>query len=572
MPLSRLKILKTINKYIKKSKWSVVILIIASIITVPTTMISPYFFSILIDKVMQAHQLDQFKFVVMGLLSVYVLRFILDLLNLKCSNIILNRFTYNIRKDIWNIYFKLNMADYENKDTGDLKMRIFDDVDTLGNFLNDQVVDYIFNLLMIAFNFTAIMYINWKLTLICLTIIPFVFLINNLIGTGTKKVNEEVRQVSEKYYTFEHNALQFWKEIKAQNVEKDFINRFRKFRQILSKLGMKSITFWVFGEIFGDFKANYLTQVFIYVTGAFFIINGELSLGVLMMFSNFYALLFTSLDEVNKKNVSLRVNTPYYSRIFEILGYSKIKENNKCKHEINGNISVSNLEFKYNENSDYVLNDINIKIQKGDYLAVVGKSGCGKTTLVKLLLNLYNLNSGNIRLDEIDINNISKKYLYKQIGVVMQDSYLFNISIKENLLMAKQNANDIELQAACRQSNILDFIESLPEGFNTVVGERGIKLSGGQKQRIIIAQALLKQPKLIIFDEATSSLDKISEDIINKSINNIAEDTTVIVISHKPSTVLKAKRILVMENGMIVADGTHNGLIKTNEFYKKMAI
>jgi ATP-binding cassette subfamily B protein len=153
----------------------------------------------------------------------------------------------------------------------------------------------------------------------------------------------------------------------------------------------------------------------------------------------------------------------------------------------------------------------------------------------------------------------------------MQDSYLFNISIKENLLMAKRNATNEELLDACKKANILKFVQNLPEGLNTIIGERGVKLSGGQKQRLVIAQALLKDPNLIIFDEATSSLDKLSEDIINESINNISKDTTILVISHKPSTVLRAARVIVMDNGKIVAQGTHNELIKTNDFYRKLA-
>ena len=173
-------------------------------------------------------------------------------------------------------------------------------------------------------------------------------------------------------------------------------------------------------------------------------------------------------------------------------------------------------------------------------------------------------------IDGIDIDQINRESLSSIIGVVMQDNYLFNLSIRENMLLSNENATENDMIEACKKANIYDFVSKQPEGFDTVIGERGVKLSGGQKQRISIAAALLRKPQILIFDEATSSLDKQSEDIINDSINNIAGELTVIVIAHKPATVLRAKKIVVMDDGIITAQGSHDELIKNNDYYRKM--
>jgi len=448
-------------------------------------------------------------------------------------------------------------------------MRLIDDVDCLSNFIKSQVVDYFFAFIMTGFSLYMCLQVNWQMTLWCLTIIPVVFLINWLIGSGTKKVNEEIRIAHSEYYTSTHNSLQFWREIKSQNAEQIFIERFKHHREIISRLGLRFIRFWAFSEIFNDFKANYLTRAFVYIIGAFFVIQGQLKVGVLIMFAEYFALLFGALDTINGKNVELRTNTPYYKRIFETLHFPTSGDKEKHEIETLQQITVSNLEFGYHQEKT-ILRNIDLTVNKGDYIAIVGKTGCGKTTLAKLLLGLYEPQSGDIQYNDISLSELCKEKLYAQIGVVMQDSFLFDMTIRENLMLSKLTASDDEIITACIRSNIMGFIDSLPERFDTVIGERGIKLSGGQKQRLCIARVLLKQPRIVIFDEATSALDKESEDVINDSINQIAENTTVIVIAHKPTMILRAKRIIVMEDGKIVDSGTHDELNSRNDFYMKL--
>lgn len=565
----RWKVLKNIRPYTAMVKGPILGLLIASLLLIPVTLISPRFFQLLIDEVMHEGQMDKFKIVVLGLLSVYAIRFICDGASLIFGNKVLNTFTYHLRKDVFKKYAKAPYSFIEKKDTGELKMRMLDDVNSLGNFIREQVVEYMAAILMIVFSLYMVFTISRTMTLYCLAIIPLVFLMNYLIGIGTRKTNEKIRKVSSDYFTSTHNSLQFWREIKAQNSEQTFIDRFKGYRKTLAKLGIRSITFWGCQEVFNDFKANYLTKVFVYIIGAFFVMNQEISVGVLLMFSEYFAMLFSALDNMNAKRVSLRTNAPYYNRIFETFTFPDTEAAQAVPFEFSERITFEDVSFSYTEENP-VLKHINLQIDKGEYLAVVGKTGCGKTTLIKLLLGLYETGEGTIRVDGAPLNSIDKPGMYEKIGVVMQDNFLFNTSIRENVVMANEQAADEDILEACHKANIYDFIKSLPEGLDTIIGERGIKLSGGQKQRLSIAAALLRNPQILIFDEATSSLDKPSEDVINQAIHELSKEITVIVITHKPATALRAGKVVVMDEGRITAAGTHAELMTKSDYYNRL--
>ena len=565
----RLYVLKNIKRYVYPIIWSVTALVILSLISLPISLISPRFFQILVDEVMYQKKGSLFGIVVIGMLAVFVLKLILDSISLKLNNRVHNSFVYQLRKAVFDKYKKTPISFIEKKAVGELKMRMMDDIDVLGNFVGDQIVGYIYGILLLLFTIAASVRISWKMTLFCFLIFPIVFIVDRLIGNGTRRINEQIRDVNSKYYTSTYNSLQFWREIKSQGSEQLFIERFNGFRAMLAKLGLKSIRFWAYQEVFSDFKSNYLTKVLVYIIGAFFVAKNQISIGTLIMFSEYFSMLFSSLESLNAKRIALKINEPYYERVFDTFSFPEESEDRIDLKALERGVRLNNVCFSYSEKAP-VLREINFEINKGDYVAIVGKTGCGKTTLAKLLLGLYETQSGDILLDNINIRNVSREDISNLIGVVMQDNYLFNTSIRENLLIANESATEQEMIEACKKANIYDFILEQPNGFDTVIGERGVKLSGGQKQRISIAAALLRKPQVLIFDEATSALDRQSEDIINDAINRLSEDVTVIVIAHKPETVLRAKKVVVMEEGRIVAQGIHEELINNNEFYKNI--
>ena len=565
----RLYVLKNIKRYLFRIKCSIAALVVLSLISLPVNLLSPKFFQILVDEVMYQKNSMLFWVVVLGMLAVFILKLVIDRFSLKLNNRIHNRFVYQLRKDVFEKYKKAPISFIEKKEIGELKMRLIDDINVLGNFVGDQIVGYIYGIALLMLTIIASVRISWQMTLLCIFVLPIVFIVDSLIGNGTRRINEEIRNVNSKYYTSTHNSLQFWREIKAQGSEQLFIERFQGFRDVLARLGLKSIRFWAYREVFSDFKSNYLTRVLVYIIGAFFVAKNQISVGTLIMFSEYFSMLFSSLESLNAKRISLKVNAPYYERVFDTFSFPEESTSAIDLKAIEKGIYFRNASFSYLKTIP-VLKDISLQINKGDYVAIVGKTGCGKTTLAKLLLGLYDVTDGEILLDDIDVKRISRKALSNLLGVVMQDNYLFNLSIRENLLISNEAATETEMMEACKKANIYEFISEQLKGLDTVIGERGIKLSGGQKQRISIAAALLRKPQVLIFDEATSALDRQSEDIINDAINRVAEDITVIVIAHKPETVLRAQKVVVIEEGRIVAQGSHEELINNNEFYKNI--
>ncbi len=541
------------NKYISECKRSIVFLVIFNIVTLPLTFIYPKIYQVLIDDVMLNKQTDKIWLLVISILVLYLVQTVVAYIKLTNENKLNKSFGTGVRLDVWHKLINLSYHDKEKYFVGDAKQRVVDDTEKIGNFLKDQIVDRYYAYIMVMGSAILIIFINPMLSLMCLTVIPFLLWINDYIGKRSSEVNEEIRKVSDEYYGFTYNSLQFWKEIKLQNAEISFVKRFSDYRDTLSKLGLKSIKYWGYNEVFNDFKTNYLNKVFVYVIGAFFIIKGRLTVGNLIMFAEYYGFCFNSLNTIITKNIELKKNNPFYQRIIEIISIDT-KTETQDKYIINGDIKVDGLSFSYGENN--IIKDCSFNVKSGDSLAIVGESGCGKTTLIKNLLGMLTPQQGTIYYSGKPLNEIMLSDLYDQVGVVMQDPFYFNLTIKENLMLASPEATEMQIKDACDAANILDFIITLENGFDTIIGENGIKLSGGQKQRLAIAQALLNQPKILFLDEATSALDEGNESMIMNSIKSYYPDMTVILISHKPSVIrLMNNRIELIKSKEILYEG-----------------
>ena len=311
----------------------------------------------------------------------------------------------------------------------------------------------------------------------------------------------------------------------------------------------------------------------IYMVGGYLAIRrGEISVGGIVLFVTLLGRIYQPVTSFANISVDITRSYALFERIFQYLDIKQDivdKEGAVELGEIKGAVRYSGVCFSYHENKQ-TLSDINIDVRPGEMAALVGPSGAGKTTITYLLPRLYENDGGTVSIDGIDVKDVTLESLRRQIGIVTQDTYLFNASIRENLLFAKDGAGQEELDAACRAANIYDFIAALPEGYDTVVGERGIKLSGGEKQRLSIARALLKNPSIVILDEATSSLDSVSESLIQAAIEPLLKNRTSLVIAHRLSTIMAADRIYVVEAGRIVEEGTHEQLLALGGAYKKL--
>lgn len=539
--LNLTEIKTTFQKYIGFSGYAVRILLILNIVALPLTFLSPKFYQILIDNVMASGQLNKLLPVCIGIIILYIFQISVAYIKQIYENKVNKDFNLAVRNDVWNTLLNMSFEQKEQFSVGDVKQRIVDDAEKIGNFIKDQVVDRYYNYFIVIVGAVLILIINPIMALICALLLPILLWINDYIGYKSSKVNEEIRRVSDEYYGFCYDSLQFWKEIKLQNAEDSFVEKFTGFRNTLSRLGMRSIKYWGYGEVFNDFRTNYLNKVFVYLLGVTFITKGKLTIGTLIMFAEYYGYCFNALNAIITKNIDIKKNNPYYKRIIDVLKMTKT-EVGKTEVEIDGSIVIENLSFAYSNNT--VISDCSFNIHKGDKISITGESGSGKTTLIKLMLGMINADIGNIRYSNIDMTEISLRSLYNQIGVVMQDSFCFNLTIRENLKLANPNATIEQIECSCKSACIYSFIDSLPNGFETIIGENGIKLSGGQKQRLAIAQALLKYPKILFLDEATSALDENNERNIMKNIKEKYSEMTVILVSHKPSVIeLMDKRI-----------------------------
>ena len=312
-----------------------------------------------------------------------------------------------------------------------------------------------------------------------------------------------------------------------------------------------------------------LINIGIYGYGGFKIIKGTMSIGELIAFQQYATMLMGPCIRIIRSNTRLQQSLVSINRIFSVLDEPiTIKQDNnknKIKDNFNGDIVFDEVSFSYDE--DKTLDNISIKFEKGKISALVGSSGCGKSTIVNLLFRLWDINEGNIFIDNINIKDYSLKSLRKNIAIVTQDLLLFDDSILNNLILGNKDINKEFIENVCHRVDIYNFINELPKGFNTIIGEKGIKLSGGQKQRISIARALISNASIIIFDEATSALDNISQKIITENISDLLEDKTVIIIAHRLSTIKNAGAIYVIDKGKVVESGSHEELILNESTY-----
>ncbi|MDU6247372.1 MAG: ABC transporter ATP-binding protein [Paeniclostridium sordellii] len=312
-----------------------------------------------------------------------------------------------------------------------------------------------------------------------------------------------------------------------------------------------------------------LINIGIYGYGGFKIIKGTMSIGELIAFQQYATMLMGPCIRIIRSNTRLQQSLVSINRIFSVLDepitIKQYNNKNKIKDNFNGDIVFDEVSFSYDE--DKTLDNISIKFEKGKISALVGSSGCGKSTIVNLLFRLWDINEGNIFIDNINIKDYSLKSLRKNIAIVTQDLLLFDDSILNNLILGNKDINKEFIENVCHRVDIYNFINELPKGFNTIIGEKGIKLSGGQKQRIAIARALISNASIIIFDEATSALDNISQKIITENISDLLEDKTVIIIAHRLSTIKNAGAIYVIDKGKVVESGSHEELILNESIY-----
>jgi len=526
----------------------------------------------IIDHLLTPQKVHLINLICLGLLLILLVRAVTAFFQRYFLSTFRLRVVFDIKKQIYEHIQKLSLSFFHKKQTGYLISRISGDVEGLQGLFAETVLSLIRDVLTLLVGIIAMFWINWKLALISLGILPF-FLLSLTIFN--KKIRELSKQDREAYANVSKNlqeSLSGIAVVKAFVAEKyDLIKMLKTLKQAI-RLDFRS-DIWGTGASISATVISSMGPLILIWLGCLEIVRGHLTLGGLIAFNSFLAYLFGPIERLSNLNITVQSSLASAERVFEILDIEPERKETTKTGQVSrfkeGKVSFENVTFSYNGNAP-VLHNITFEALPNTVTALVGRSGAGKSSLVNLIPRFYEPQQGNIRINGIDIKNIPLKDLRKHIGLVTQETFLFSFSIKENIRLGNQKAKQEDIVEAAKRAYAHNFITQLPEGYETKIGERGAFLSGGERQRIAIARVILKNPKIIILDEATSSLDSESEKYVQQALEELFKDRTTFVVAHRLSTILKADKILVINEGKIVELGKHEELYSKGQVYRKL--
>ncbi len=478
---------------------------------------------------------------------------------------------FDLKNDMYKTMLELPVKAYDEIDNGELMSRLHGDASEVANAITGTLINTVVDIIRLIAIGIAVFAISLKLALIVVITFPISFYIFNKYGKKIRASNKELSHINDIYFGESGQVIWGIREIKSLGIKKNKLNAFTNISDRLKKM-IVSITLLNAKSQSLSNIINTIAQMLIAFMGGIFVVNGSLDIKYFIAFYSYSGQFSGSLLNISRLNLNLQQVMNSLERIFLLmdgLKYDPEKFGEEAIENITGNIKFESVSFSYDTKSK-VLDNVTINIPSKGRTAIVGSSGSGKTTIFNLILKLYDPCRGRILIDSTDINEIREEDLRKHISVVQQEPFLFRMSIKENLLLANTKASQEEIESACKRAFIHEYIESLPDKYDSMIGENGVTLSGGQRQRIAIARGLLKKSKIILFDEATSSLDNESQFYIKKAIDSMATDCAVVIIAHRLSTIIEADVIYVMDQGKIVGHGNHRSLIHSNSIYQKL--
>ena len=504
------------------------------------------------------------------LFVIYFIRMLLKFFVQYYGHIIGVKMQAKMRKDLFEHLEELPYSYYDEHETGKIMSRLTNDLVDVSELAHHGPENFFICGIMVIGSFIYLCTINWILALIIFACVPLLVVISIILRKRMTDAFSETRKDVAKINAQVESSITGIRVTKAfTNSEKE-IEKFQKSNNSYIKSRSKAYKAMGLFHSTTSFAVD-LFYVVCIISGSLFAINSIIDLSDYLTFVVSVSLFISPLQTLINFVEQYQNGVTGFKRFIEIME-EKIEFTNQNALEnidIKGEIEFKNVSFNY-RSSDQVLNNISFKINKGEKIALVGESGGGKTTICHLIPNFYQVSEGEVLVDNINVNNISFKALRRAIGIVQQDVFLFNGTIKENILYGKLDATDEEVIEASKRANIYDYIMSLPNGFDSEIGERGVRLSGGQKQRLSIARVFLKNPSILILDEATSALDNTTEIMIQNALNELAKGRTTLIVAHRLSTIKNADRILVINHGEIVESGSHKELLDSEGIYSKL--
>jgi len=499
-----------------------------------------------------------------------IIRSVFDFLQSYIMSDVGQKVIRDVRNLIYDKLQSLSLDYFTHKRSGELISRITNDVRLIDNAVSYALTDLVYQSFEVISFSALIVIINWRMALGALVLLPLVAIPMVSVGRVLRKLSRKSQEKMADINSLLVETFAGVRIVRAFGAEAREVAKFKKQNHEYYRISMKSIKrMLILGNV-TELMGVAAALFFIFYAGRQ-VINGVLSFGAFALFMAAFLSLIKPFKKLSQVNAIMQQAVAANARIYEILDMpASIKEKPDAEElpAFSNNIIFENVWFSYAQQD--ILKDINLEVKRGEMLAIVGPSGVGKTTLVDLIPRFYEPKKGRVLIDGLDIKDLTFKSLRRQIGIVTQENILFNDTIRANISYGKPDASQEEIEQAAIQAHAHDFIQNFPLGYDTIIGDRGAKLSGGERQRIAIARALLKNPPILILDEATSQLDSESERIVQEALDRLIHGRTVFVIAHRLSTVKNAHRIIVLEKGRIIEEGSHSGLLDKNGLYKRL--
>lgn len=572
---------KLINGYLAKYKIALIIVFIFAIGSTIFTIVGPKIlgnatteiFNGLVNKLSGGSGIDFGKIgqIAITLLVLYVISAIFSFIQGFTMTSVSQKLTYQLRNDLAKKINKLPMRYFDTKTNGEVLSIITNDIDTLSMNLNQSITQIITSICTIIGILVMMFSISWQMTLISLIILPIAgILVKNIVGKSQKYFQKQQEylghvngQVEEVY-----GGLNI---VKAFNGEEKVTKEFEKANQELYKSGWKSQFLSGLMHPVMNFISN-VGYVGVAVAGGYLAINGTITVGNIQSFIQYNKQFTQPINQIAQISAMLQSMIAAAERVFEFLEQPEeidTKKGNVDTSNLKGNVSFKHVKFGYNPETT-IIKDFNAEVHEGQKIAIVGPTGAGKTTMVKLLMRFYDVTEGEITVDGHNIKDFDRGELRKMFGMVLQDTWLFGGTVKDNIKYGKEDATDDQVIEAAKAAHVHHFIKTLPKGYQSVINEETTNVSAGQKQLLTIARVILADPKILILDEATSSIDTRTEIQIQAAMDNLMKGRTSFIIAHRLSTIKNADLILVMNHGDIVEQGTHEDLLEKDGFYAEL--
>ncbi|HCZ5921122.1 TPA: SAV1866 family putative multidrug efflux ABC transporter [Staphylococcus aureus] len=571
--------IKRYLQFVKPYKYRIFATIIVGIIKFGIPMLIPLLIKYAIDGVINNHALTTDEKVHHLTIAIGIALFIfvivrppIEFIRQYLAQWTSNKILYDIRKKLYNHLQALSARFYANNQVGQVISRVINDVEQTKDFILTGLMNIWLDCITIIIALSIMFFLDVKLTLAALFIFPFYILTVYVFFGRLRKLTRERSQALAEVQGFLHERVQGISVVKSFAIEDNEAKNFDKKNTNFLTRALKH-TRWNAYSFAAINTVTDIGPIIVIDVGAYLAISGSITVGTLAAFVGYLELLFGPLRRLVASFTTLTQSFASMDRVFQLIDEDYDIKNGVGAQPIEikqGRIDIDHVSFQYNDNEAPILKDINLSIEKGETVAFVGMSGGGKSTLINLIPRFYDVTSGQILIDGHNIKDFLTGSLRNQIGLVQQDNILFSDTVKENILLGRPTATDEEVVEAAKMANAHDFIMNLPQGYDTEVGERGVKLSGGQKQRLSIARIFLNNPPILILDEATSALDLESESIIQEALDVLSKDRTTLIVAHRLSTITHADKIVVIENGHIVETGTHRELIAKQGAYEHL--